>query len=259
MLSQIYFKSFLLALSIIIFTGCSTREYAYRYLGSSRTVSSGEIKNSPNMHRATMRPYTVRGKTYYPTQVSVGDSFSGISSWYGKDFHNKRTSNGEYYNMYAMTAAHKTLPMNTMLRVTNIRNGRQIIVRVNDRGPFVQTRIIDLSHEGAQRLDMIKSGTIPVRIEVIGFNGTIGKNNTNESVVIDDYLVQIGAFRNKNGAYAYAHKYKSVEGRYGALIKVGEKGNLPLYRVYLKGFGSEVEARDFIEKSNFSGSFIARD
>lgn len=254
-----YFKSFLFLITILIFTGCSSREYTYSQPSSSRTNASGEIKNSPNMHRATMKPYTVLGKTYYPTQVSVGDSFSGISSWYGKDFHNKKTSNGEYYNMYDMTAAHKTLPMNTMLKVTNIKNNRQIIVRVNDRGPFVQTRIIDLSNEGAKRLDMIKSGTIPVRIEVIGFNGTIGTVNTNESVVIDDYLVQIGAFRNKNGAYSYSDKYQGIEGRYSAFVKAGEKGNMPLYRVYLKGFGSEVEARDFIEKSNFSGSFIARD
>ncbi len=105
------------------------------------------------MHRATMRPYTVGGKRYYPTMVSVGDTFSGIASWYGRDFHGKKTSNGEYYNMYDFTAAHKTLPMNTMLKVTNLRNNRSVIVRVNDRGPFVNNRIIDLSYAAAKRLD----------------------------------------------------------------------------------------------------------
>ena len=115
---------------------------------------SGKINSSRSMHEATMRPYTINGKTYYPTVVKVGDRDSGIASWYGPDFHGKRTSNGEIYDMHAMTAAHKTLPMNTMVRVTNIKNGKNIIVRINDRGPFVAGRVIDLSKTGAVKLDV---------------------------------------------------------------------------------------------------------
>lgn len=246
---------------VFMFVGCSSREYVYQNSRASvgtRVQNPSQIKDSANMHRATMRPYTVLGKTYYPTTVSIDDSFSGIASWYGKDFHNKKTSNGEYYNMYAMTAAHKTLPMNTMLRVTNVKNNRQIIVRINDRGPFVRTRIIDLSYAAASKLDIISSGTAPVRLEVLGFGGTIDTVKKPQSIVMDGYLVQIGAFRNKNGALSYIQKYASVDGRYNAVLQEGQKDGVALYRVFLKGFKSEFEARDFIAKSDFSGAFIAR-
>ena len=206
-----------------------------------------------------MRPYTVLGKTYYPTKVSIGDSFSGVASWYGPNFHNKLTSNGEYYNMYDMTAAHKTLPMNTMLKVTNLENGKVAIVRINDRGPFVKSRIIDLSNAAAHKIDMVKKGTAPVRIEVIGFNGVIGGQSKTKSVVLGNYFVQIGAFRNKNGAKRYASKYKRVDGRYSSGIKEGIKNGVTLYRVYLVGFKSENEARDFIAKGKFRGAYILRE
>lgn len=239
--------------------GCGTSQYVYKPVGSSYVAPKAEIKNSPNMHRATMRPYTVMGKTYYPTSVSMGDYFSGVASWYGKDFHAKKTSNGEYYNMYDMTAAHKTLPMNTMLKVTNLKNDKTVVLRVNDRGPFVKSRIIDLSYAAASRLDVVAQGTAPVRIEVIGFNGVIGDMNKKQSVVMDNYLVQIGAFRNKDGAQRYTDANSYVENRYKAIIKEHKMGGLPLYRVWLSGFESEGEARDFIEGGKFGGAFIVRE
>jgi len=255
-----YIKSLIFVLAVFIFTGCSSRQYVYSGGSNSHKAQpSGEIKNSANMHRATMRPYTVLGKKYYPTEVSIGDSFSGIASWYGPNFHNKLTSNGEYYNMYDMTAAHKTLPMNTMLKVTSLENNKQIIVRINDRGPFVKSRIIDLSNAAAHRIDMVKKGTAPVRIEVIGFNGVIGVDSVEKSVVLGNYRVQIGAFRNKNGAYLYAKKYSVVNGRYHSKVVKGEKDGIALYRVFLTGFKSEGEARDFKSQDGVQGSFIVRE
>ena len=261
MLYRMFIRSFVALIIVFIFAGCSSRQYVYS--GSSVSSSSratGEIRNSKNMHRATMRPYTVLGKKYYPTQVSINDSFSGVASWYGPNFHNKLTSNGEYYNMHAMTAAHKTLPMNTMLRVTNLENNRKIVVRVNDRGPFVKSRIIDLSNQAAHRIDMVKKGTAPVRIEVIGFNGVLGSSaGSTQSVVMSNYAVQIGAFRNKDGAYIYAKKHKKVQERYSSRVVVGHKDGAALYRVYLTGFKSENEARDYKSNDGFSGSFIVRE
>ena len=96
------------------------------------------------------------GVRYYPKVEAMGAELRGIASWYGPNFHAKKTSNGEIYNMYAMTAAHKTLPMNTMVRVDNLENGRSAIVRINDRGPFVAGRIIDLSNKAAHKIDMVK-------------------------------------------------------------------------------------------------------
>ncbi|NCD13100.1 MAG: septal ring lytic transglycosylase RlpA family protein [Epsilonproteobacteria bacterium] len=242
-------------------TGCSSKSsYVPSYSSGGGSSGSGKIINTPNMHRATMRPYTIDGKTYTPTMVSVGDYFSGIASWYGKDFHGKKTSNGEIYNMYEMTAAHKTLPMNTMLKVTNLKNNKSLVVRVNDRGPFVGTRIIDLSYTAATRLELVANGTGPVGLEVIGFAGVVAPAGApKESVVETDYLIQIGAFRNKNGATRFAQSNSNVNNRYNAIVKEGIFENEPIYRVWLKGFGSEAEASDFIAKGIFKGSFIVRE
>jgi len=265
LLYHTFTKIILFFLVTLVFFGCASRPYVYkghnyytpsRVIVSRSSISTGGIKNSANMHRATMRPYTVLGKRYYPTKVSQGDVFSGIASWYGSNFHNKKTSNGEYYNMYDMTAAHKTLPMNTMVKVTNLDNGRQAVVRINDRGPFVNSRIIDLSNAAARKIDMVRKGTAPVRLEVIGFNGIIGKKDSIQSVVISKYLVQIGAFRNRSGAYRYANRFKNINGRYNSIVKAGTINGEMLYRVYLRGFGGEVEARDFVLSGKFIGSFI---
>jgi len=260
LLYPIFAKGFTLLVIIVFFNGCSQRQYVYKGDVQKRVEPSPQIKNSKNMHRATMRPYTVLGKRYYPTRVSINDSFSGIASWYGPNFHGKLTSNGEKYNMYAMTAAHKTLPMNTMLRVTNLKNNKNIVVRINDRGPFVKSRIIDLSKEAASRIDMIREGTAPVRIEVIGFNGVIGSSSgVPQSVVMTNFAIQIGAFRNKSGAHVYAKRYKETKGRYNTKIVTGQKDGVRLYRVYLVGFRSEKEAKDYKENDGFRGSFIIRE
>lgn len=99
---------------------------------------------------------------------STGKILTGFASWYGPGFHGRRAANGQRFNMYDLTAAHKTLPMNTMVRVTNTRNGKSTIVRITDRGPFIHGRIIDLSKAAAQAVGMLSSGTAPVTVEVLG-------------------------------------------------------------------------------------------
>ena len=111
--------------------------------------------------------YSVAGHTYKVLKEARGFRQRGIASWYGPGFHGKRTSSGEAYDMYAMTAAHKTLPLPSWVRVTNLDNGRQVVVKVNDRGPFHPGRIIDLSYTAAWKLGMLGRGTAPVEIEVV--------------------------------------------------------------------------------------------
>lgn len=118
--------------------------------------------------KATQRPYIIQGKTYYPIPNAEGYRETGMASWYGKQFHGRKTSNGETYNMYGGTAAHKTLPMGTMLLVKNLGNGKTTVVRINDRGPFVKSRIIDLSYSAAKSIGMIGKGTAKVRITALG-------------------------------------------------------------------------------------------
>lgn len=117
----------------------------------------------------TLRPYTVMGKTYTPMKGDLPYKKRGIASWYGRQFHNKKTATGEVYDMHEFTAAHPTLPLPSYARVTNLDNGKQIIVRVNDRGPFLHHRLIDLSYEAAKTLGYEKKGTAHVEVERLTF------------------------------------------------------------------------------------------
>jgi len=121
---------------------------------------------------STTRPYEVLGKRYTPMLDETGYSETGIASWYGRKFHGYHTSNGEIYDMFAMTAAHKTLPLPSFVRVTNTANAKSIIVRVNDRGPFHDNRIFDLSYAAAYKLGYHKYGTAEVKLEAITLSDT---------------------------------------------------------------------------------------
>ena len=138
----------LAALLLLLLGGCGTKSWR-----------TGGVPGS--------KPYTIRGKTYYPLQSARGFVEEGIASWYGPGFHGKRTANGETYDMYAMTAAHKILPLGTIVRVTNKNNGRSLVLRINDRGPFADDRVIDLSRAAADKLDVVGKGTAPVRIAAL--------------------------------------------------------------------------------------------
>lgn len=107
--------------------------------------------------------YKVKGKVYTPLKSAKGYKARGLASFYGKRFHNRKTSNGERYNMHSMTAAHPTLPFNTRLRVKNVKNGRTVVVRINDRGPFYSTRIIDLSYAAARRLGITSTSIVEIQ------------------------------------------------------------------------------------------------
>ena len=119
------------------------------------------------LSRTGNKPYTVMGKRYYPLKSADGYRAAGEASWYGKKFHGRPTSSGEPYDIYKMTAAHTTLPLPTYVRVTNQANGRAVVVKVNDRGPFLHGRIIDLSYVAAKKLDMLGQGTANVVVEAI--------------------------------------------------------------------------------------------
>jgi rare lipoprotein A len=132
--------------------------------GGGQTASIPQSSKSKNGNPSS---YVVAGKRYYVLDSAVGFKQRGMASWYGKKFHGRKTSSGETYNMYAMTAAHKTLPIPVYVRVKNLTNGRSIVVKVNDRGPFITGRIIDLSYSAAQKLDIIGTGTARVEINTL--------------------------------------------------------------------------------------------
>ncbi len=159
-----------LVLVCAVMQGCGTS--IVQDSAPSRDVDVSQVpdavpRKEPKSRYGNPKSYVVFGKRYYTMDHAEGFRQRGIASWYGKKFHGRKTSSGEVYDMYQMTAAHKELPLPSYVRVTNVSNGRQVIVRVNDRGPFHDNRIIDLSYSAALKLDIVKNGTALVDIEVV--------------------------------------------------------------------------------------------
>ncbi len=177
----------------------------------------------------------------------------GIASWYGKDYHGRQTANGEVYDMYAMTAAHCTLPFNTRVRVTNLENGKKTELRINDRGPFVAGRIIDLSYSGARAIDMVGKGTAKVTIEAIGFAG--GRVPSLEGT----FAIQVGAFTERENAARFRDQ---LEKKYANVrIILWESNVQRFYRVRLGAFRTEAEAQRQVEvlKKDQLPGFVVRE
>ena len=154
----------------------SQQNYRYREYSYSKDLEFKEdsdtkytLYNKPNDYTGYYKigkPYRVMGRKYYP-KCNANYEKVGVASWYGEKFYGKKTANGETYNMYDMTAAHTTLPLPSVVKVTNLQNGKTVKVRVNDRGPFVGNRIIDLSKEAAKRLGFMNNGTAKVKVEFL--------------------------------------------------------------------------------------------
>jgi len=178
----------------------------------------------------------------------------GIASWYGKEYHGRNTSNGEVYNMYALTAAHPTLPFHTLVRVTNLENGKGVEVRINDRGPFVEGRVIDLSYTGAQTIEMLGKGTARVAVEAT--LPADGKGSPLEGT----FAIQVGAFAEKENAERFQ---RELERRFFRVRTVlWESNQRRIHRVRFGAFRSEVEARSYLEilkRDNISGRVVRED
>jgi rare lipoprotein A len=207
--------------------------------------------------KATQRPYTVMGKTYEPLSSHVGFTQEGIASWYGKDFHGKKTSNGETYDMHAMTAAHKTLPLGVFVKVRNKENGQETVVRVNDRGPFVKNRIIDLSYSAAKKLGVDMKGTAPVRIEALGYKASGEGYQAPETYDSGSYSVQVGAFKDQQNAKRLSEEMRKLHG-YSEVRSAVVNGE-QFYRVQAGKYSSLHEAEEAevrFSDHGYPGSFV---
>lgn len=194
-----------------ILSGCSGS--AIKDSGPDRDIDVSTIPDAKPRHISRSRygnpdSYVVYGVRYQVMGSSKGYRQRGIASWYGNKFHGRRTSSGEPYNMYAMTAAHKSLPLPTFVQVTNLDNGRQVIVKVNDRGPFVKNRLIDLSYTAAKKLGISATGTGLVEVRAIDpGHPPAKKQRTTKSKTVTAALpssinmyLQVGAFANRINA-----------------------------------------------------------
>jgi rare lipoprotein A len=214
------------------------------------------IPTAPTQTLGKPKPYRVSGKWYQPVSHAKGFQQRGIASWYGKEFHGKKTSNGEIYNMYSMTAAHKTLPLGTYVHVRNIDNGKEITVRINDRGPFVQGRIIDLSYTAAKKIGIATSGTAPVVIFALDSDAGQTPESKPEQKPVDYYkgnfTFQIGAFSDKQNALRLKEKLNQTYKN--AHVAEYDNGQEMLYRVRV-GRASSLEQAVEYEKALIQHGF----
>jgi rare lipoprotein A len=196
--------------------------------------------------------YTVLGQTYKPMLSGGGYSEEGLASWYGPNFHDKLTASGERYDMYGMTAAHKVLPFGSMVRVTSLENGKSVVVRINDRGPFVGNRIIDLSKAAAEQLDMTEKGTMMVRVETVGEVPGLDNGDMRGS-----FYVQVGAFGKESNA---AGLTRGLLER-GFKVRNYYSAQVNMWRVQVGPYSALSSAVDSAEtlRGEFAGSYIVAD
>lgn len=192
----------------------------------------------------------VDGVRYYTLRSSAGFTERGIASWYGPDFHGKLTSNRETYDMYQMTAAHKTLPLPTYLQVTNLENGRTAVLRVNDRGPFKDNRVIDLSYAAALKLDIVRQGTAFVEIRALNADErgppiVVAQPALPQNKVATSMFLQIGAFQARSNAERLRDTVSPVLVAATVRIAESEMAGKPMYRVQV-GPITDVDTADRI-------------
>jgi rare lipoprotein A len=179
-----------------------------------------------------------------PVPAPAGYTEEGDASWYGEPFHGRRASNGEIYDMYKLTAAHRTLPFDTMVRVTNLNNGKSTTVRITDRGPFVENRIIDLSLAAAREIDLVGPGVAPVRVEVLG----------NVDPTAGFFTVQVGAFRDRNNAERLRDR---LTASYAPIfIQQYDAPQGTFYRVRVGKISGEEAAQQFAEQLRSRENFL---
>ena len=198
-------------------------------------IPDAEPKYEALSKRAS-RPYVAFDKKYIPMKKIIPFEEEGYASWYGKRYHGRKTSIGETYDMYQMTGAHKTLPLPCYIKVTNLKNERSVIIRVNDRGPFVDQRIVDLSYAAAHRLDIIKNGSELVKIEMV--NPSLAKKNLVEphqdasaSDSIKSFYIQAGAFSSEENASYLINRLSKIKFKKSLSIKKLNKNSLHLVAI----------------------------
>lgn len=222
------------------------------FLASCGAHDRGVYRSDSSRPRAIQKPYVVNGERYEPLSSHEGFVQKGIASWYGADFHGKKTSTGEIYDMYAMTAAHKTLPFGIHVKVMNQQNGRETVVRINDRGPFVGGRIIDLSYSAAKELGVLQSGTSPVKIEALGYLDTAIRGNPvyrpPASYDRGSFGIQVGSYGKIENARRMADEMKQ---RYrSSSIREATVNGSRYYRVSAGNYPSLKQAEQMRERAS---------
>jgi len=256
---------------LLLLSGCASKGTP-ELSGLSPQAQAIAIKNYGGVYKIG-NPYKIMGKWYYPKE-DYSYSEVGMASWYGKDFHAKKTANGETYDMNTLTAAHRTLPLPSIVRVTNLENGRSLVLRVNDRGPYAKDRIIDISKRGAQLLGYQTKGITKVRVEIMEEESKalkaamLGKkvpdiseipvmktSSSDENSTNTAYYVQAGSFSQKDLAdNLYTRLCKFGKG----VVKEANISGVIFYRVRIGPFSYREEAEVMLNQIRDYGIYDAK-
>ena len=249
-------RSLIVSLLIVLAVGCT---YSTVRIPARESVRSGLVLPEES------RPYVVNGVSYYPLPKGEGFVQEGTASWYGREFHGKRTSSGETFDMYDKTAAHKTLPFGTYVEVKNVSNSKEVIVRINDRGPFVKNRVIDLAYGAAKEIGLVGPGTAPVRLVALSKElGKIRSGDIRKPLVEapdfdhGKFTIQVGAFEKRENAERLAGRLR-VLFDHVTITPYKPYATKTLHRVRVSLFDHITEAEGMVkelEYLGFSESFI---
>jgi rare lipoprotein A len=250
----------LVLIFIFLLSSCSSmhRRYKYRqdfapnFHVDPNSVPNPVPRDEPPSKHGNPSSYVVLGKRYYVLKSAKGYDKTGIASWYGMKFYNHKTSNGEEYDVAKMTGANKVLPLPTYVQVTNLKTGKKIIVRINDRGPFHANRIIDLSYVAAAKLGMLPTGTALVEVKAIDPNNPSETECASPAVPIGrgKIYIQIGAFAVEDNATRLQSRIESLT-HYPVIIQSGNLQGQPIYKVQIGPIPS-VESTDSLHHTLLS-------
>jgi rare lipoprotein A len=226
------------------------------------------VPRAEPLHKGALRPYTVMGRNYVPMTAVAPYRARGVASWYGRRYHGKQTSSGEIYDMYAMTAAHTTLPIPSYARVTNVANGKSVVVRINDRGPFIDSRLIDLSYTAAHKLGVLAGGSgmvevetiipgAPVIVEAPRIAAAAGPVPPAAATAEPDrqipmatdgagVFLQLAAFNARENAEAYAGRLRAEQPWLASQTQVYVRDGL--FRVHAGPFANQTDARQAADR-----------
>lgn len=267
---ELLISRLMLGLMIICLAACSTpSRYSMKHdVGPKGSFDASGVPDAvpvwePLSRQGNGSPYTVRGVRYHLADVRNGFEEVGIASWYGLKFHGELTSNGETYNMYAMSAAHKHLPLPSYVRVTNLENGKQVVVRVNDRGPFHKGRVIDLSYAAASKLGYAGKGTAKVKLELIkpvlpvSDSEVVHTSASGQDEIA--HFIQVAAFSSRPSAEAVRNTLVSESGFSDVFVASFEGDGVSVHRVRVGPFTTEKSAELSLKRlksKGYSGSLI---
>jgi rare lipoprotein A len=258
-------KTLIFSLIIVIFLfACARERHIVRSTPPppSKTVILPKSKDGK-----PPKSYEINGQRYYPLPDAQGFVQYGKASWYGKPFHGRPTASGEIYDMYRKSAAHKTLPLGTYVKVLNLKNGKEIVVKVNDRGPFVEGRVIDLSYAAGKEIDMIGLGVVEAKVTALGREVEPAEGEDKSKLLVEykdpsvgEFTIQVGAFQSRGNAERRAEQLKVIFDYVKIIPFVDQKRGL-LYRVHVSKSKTLTQAGKFkkkLEDIGYKGAFVFR-